>query len=203
MRIWHGYSWNMPELQQAAAGRQVPELLGQEHPDPGPSGPEDNSPYDPAPQWPPAAPGAEVVPKFGWEVVEDQGIHAWSSYDLWEAWRWWWVETCREATRGVHRWMLVLDVGGNVHLSCSSCPATTDDLMPDGAELIGGTILVNGQEVPIEDGMHPLDIPEEDEVLLVPVEAEVCSKVYRGFDWTEYDAWVTVWSWTPDNSLHR
>lgn len=75
------------------------------------------------------------------------------------------VAECADA-RG-HVWWLELEHpedGSGIDLSCEHCPASIDDLYPDGIDLIGGDL----DGVSVDAGRHDSPVP-----LLIPVDCEV------------------------------
>lgn len=98
-----------------------------------------------------------------------------------DAWHRWALESCVEWNRG-HLWDLELlhqDDGGGVELCCSYCPATVEDLCPDGVDLISGEVA----GVDVRNGLHNSDVS-----MTVPVTAKVLTEHYSnpivGNDWS-------------------
>ena len=100
------------------------------------------------------------------------------------------VQACVEA-RGAHAWELYLyDPEDDVYvaLHCEHCPADTNDLYPDGTDMLHAEF----DEVIVEAGRHNSPIG-----LIVPVEAEIwSSKHWTDYGW-EYDAGVEIWARGP------
>lgn len=92
------------------------------------------------------------------------------------------VDACVAA--GGHDWWLELEVddddGGSTQLSCALCPASTDDLYPDGHDMI----YFEHQDIRIEAGRH-----NSLEPMYIPVTATVRS--WRDY-WGEYDVEMEI-----------
>lgn len=81
-----------------------------------------------------------------------------------------------------HDWELELSEPGDdseIDLSCTRCPATVDDLYPDGHELIS----MEFDGITVQDSRHDSPVP-----LVVPVDAEVWTTSYWTECGPEYDA---------------
>jgi hypothetical protein len=72
------------------------------------------------------------------------------AYGIDEAWAAWQKYCCVERN-GAHLWLAELDTveeGGDVSLTCQQCPASVDDLCPDGADAVVGDV----DGIPVEFG---------------------------------------------------
>lgn len=106
------------------------------------------------------------------------------------AWHRWELESCIERN-GKHLWELEVTPLGldpddaEVDLSCSYCPATVDDLHPDGMEYLQG----ESDGFRIQDGKSLSSLPFHGSV-----RAEVIVKRYPAnpSHGDEYDAWIEV-----------
>ena len=91
---------------------------------------------------------------------------------------------------GEHEWELELDHpddSGGVSLSCVKCPAATDDLFTDGAELLYLELDPPYGDVVVTAGKHNSPVP-----LVVPVAAEVEGwRLWTDYGW-EYDAEIQI-----------
>lgn len=91
------------------------------------------------------------------ETAEEE--RQWQARLLEGAWHFWQVQSCEE--RGGHWWWLELDPDDGIYLHCLHCPASVDDVYPDGGDLMFGefevftgyklslgfgSVLVNGRE---------------------------------------------------------
>ena len=92
-------------------------------------------------------PGAEALryPYGSLErmVLEAEAEHerkaeaAWWTAQAWQAWA---IASCTE--RGGHWWYLDINPDDGLAFGCQHCPASADDLVPDGHELLTGTFEV-------------------------------------------------------------
>lgn len=110
------------------------------------------------------------------------------------------VETCLLKTMGKHQWQMTMyhpedDV--DVHLGCTQCPVTLEDLWQDSSylvyvELDNGMQVEEGQVVNGDPGLLPA---------VVPVDVVLRSKVYSSPNGVEYDAEVEVTQRGPVRAL--
>jgi hypothetical protein len=104
------------------------------------------------------------------------------------------VRACVEA-HGVHAWELYLydpEDDAFVALYCEHCPADTNDLYPDGTDMLYAEF----DDVIVDAGRHNSPVG-----LIVPVEAEIWSlKHWTDYGW-DYDAGVEIWARGPVRPL--
>lgn len=98
-----------------------------------------------------------------------------------------WVRDMEQVIKACpgHLWELLLEGDETVHLHCQRCPASVDDLYPDGHEMIYYTS--EDGRIIVESGTHNLD--EDDTPVAIPVTAHVVS----GYNYLgEFDAELII-----------
>jgi hypothetical protein len=89
------------------------------------------------------------------------------------------------ATCAGHLWELTLEDCGVVDLGCERCPASVDDLYPDGQEMI--YFGSDDGRIRIDAGVH--DLADDDTPVTIPVTAHVLTE--RNY-WGEYSVELII-----------
>ena len=137
--------------------------------------------------------------KITWRVIAGEELaraeEQWARGDAEETCRRWAVSMCA-AARG-HDWYLEIDPDDGVSLDCRKCHACTDDVYPDGIDLLTGEFEVRpGYVLTLRSGgvlVNGQDCDEFDR-WSGPVTVELHTEKYTSMDWIgyEYDAWIDV-----------
>jgi hypothetical protein len=139
--------------------------------------------------------------KLKWVVLdEEEPEPEWRFFgDLeGEAYRSLFVWLCEQ--RGGHDWYLEISPGDDgVTLGCRACPAWTDDVYPDGGDLLAGDFTVYpGYVLTLRTGSVQVNGQETYGLFTYgwrgPVTVRLHVEEYTNMDWigTEYDVWIEV-----------
>lgn len=118
--------------------------------------------------------------------------------DAWTFCRAWAVALCSQV-QGGHDWLLEIDPGDGVSLCCQRCHAVTDDIYPDGIDLLTGDFEVYpGYVLGLRAGAVDVNRTWRDGLHTYgwrgPVAVRLVVEKYTSMDWigTEYDVWIEV-----------
>ncbi len=141
-----------------------------------------------------------MSPKITLRILEGEELaraEEWWAYNsMVEKCRLWAVGMCR-IVRG-HDWYLEIDPDDGVSLYCRKCYADTNDLYPDGIDLLDGDFEVYpGYTLNLRSGSVFVNGEFRDGHVYGwrgPVTAELYTKKYTSMDSIgyEYDAWIEV-----------
>lgn len=139
--------------------------------------------------------------KFTWRILSEEEA-AQPEWQFWtdlegDAYRALFVHRCEQA--GGHDWYLTIDPVDGVTICCRKCPALTDDVYPDGADLLTGEFEVYPGYVL---GLRYADVEVNGKPSYGsftygwrgPVTVELHVEEYTSMDWigSEYAVWIEV-----------
>jgi hypothetical protein len=111
-----------------------------------------------------------------------------------EAWRKLFIDRC-----GEHDWYLEIDPYDGIMLTCRKCPAWSDDVYPDGIDLLTGDFEVYpGYVLSLHCGGVQVNGQETYDLFTYgwrgPVRVELHVETYTSMDWIgpEYNVWIDV-----------
>lgn len=120
----------------------------------------------------------------------------WAYSSTVEKCRLWAVSMCR-TVRG-HDWYLEIDPDDGISLYCRKCWADTDDVYPDGIDMLTGEFEVySGYVLNLRSGWVFVNGYDREGHIYGwrgPVKVELYTEKYTSLDWIgyEYDAWIEV-----------
>jgi hypothetical protein len=130
-------------------------------------------------------------------ILEQEALDAdaaWHAHRTAWAWERWVIASCTERN-GAHSWWLDWDEADGLRLGCQHCPASVDELYPDGNDSLFAELPVPGGGIlRIENGMTPLTADPPVQEWHGAVRAWVEQEYYPGTpdQGEEWDAWVIV-----------
>jgi hypothetical protein len=135
--------------------------------------------------------------RVGWELAEyldrwENKSGAQRAGETAAAWDRWIIASCVERNGG-HVWWLDWNTEDGLWLHCRYCPASVDELYPDGHDLIFADLpLQGGRVLRIEYGSVAL--ASQCRVYSGPVRARVHAEKYYSWEYGgyEHNAWVVV-----------